>query len=214
MRNLRCWSLLTHPWLSDVLGMCRRIPKPGTRWLNLQLVSLPGRQYLLLTMPMFQVLFRAALLPHPAVDGLFTPSVLVSRSAIPLAAFVLYHLVNPSKRAKAVFWDWRFLSLAGLLGAGCSFSYLLTGAVLAPTIPLNSSPHVSFLLSVVSTAAPCNMLSFGLQLYGCDLQLHGLVTYRRIECSVHVKCSLESFPWQGYYKLGNNVLWCNFMECS
>lgn len=75
-----------------------------------------------------QVLFRAALLPHPAVDGILTPATLASKSLVPLTGFVLYHLINPSKRAKRVFWDARFLSLAAVLGTGCTASYFLTGA--------------------------------------------------------------------------------------
>jgi predicted Abi (CAAX) family protease len=56
-------------------------------------------------------------------------------AALPLAFFVAYHLVNPSKRSREVFWDYRFLTLAGVLGAACSFSYWATGgSLLAATV--------------------------------------------------------------------------------
>ena len=76
------------------------------------------------------MLFRAALLPHPATDGLLAPVSLISRSVLPLTGFVLYHLINPTERAKRVFWDWRFLVLAAVLGAGCTASYLISGGSL------------------------------------------------------------------------------------
>ena len=108
----------------------------------------------------FQVLFRAALLPHPAVDGSLRAAVLTLRSALPLTAFVSYHLLNPTERAKKVFWDWRFLSLAGLLGAGCSASYLLTGMLLCAMQP----PVLHHLLAVKFTWAQCPAMSSAGQL--------------------------------------------------
>ena len=77
-----------------------------------------------------QVLFRAALLPHPRVDPFQPPLRYALSAALPLAIFVAYHLINPDPRARGVFTDWRFLSLAGALGAACTASYYLTGGSL------------------------------------------------------------------------------------
>ena len=39
--------------------------------------------------------------------------------------------MSPDSRARSAFWDWRFLSLAAILGAGCSATYYATGGSLA-----------------------------------------------------------------------------------
>ncbi|EIE19729.1 hypothetical protein COCSUDRAFT_44554 [Coccomyxa subellipsoidea C-169] len=92
-----------------------------------------------------EAIFRAALLPHPSVNPKAFPasfSQFALTAALPLAIFVAYHLVNPDKRARAVFWDARFLALAALLGAGCTASYYVTGgslvaAALTHWLPVN-----------------------------------------------------------------------------
>jgi predicted Abi (CAAX) family protease len=38
--------------------------------------------------------------------------------------------VNPDKRARAAFWDARFLALATILGTGCTASYYVSGGSL------------------------------------------------------------------------------------
>ena len=38
--------------------------------------------------------------------------------------------VNPDKKTRAVFWDARFLTLAAVLGIGCTASYYVTGGSL------------------------------------------------------------------------------------
>ena len=38
--------------------------------------------------------------------------------------------VNPDKKTRAVFWDARFLTLAAILGLGCTASYYVTGGSL------------------------------------------------------------------------------------
>ena len=81
-------------------------------------------------MAALQALFRAALLPHPRVEALPAPSRYAMSAALPLAIFVAYHLINPDPRARGVFRDWRFLSLAGVLGTACTISYYVTGGSL------------------------------------------------------------------------------------
>jgi predicted Abi (CAAX) family protease len=81
-----------------------------------------------------EALFRAALLPHPAVDppaAWATLLAFAARAALPLAAFVAYHLANPRPQSRRLFSDVRVLSLAGLLGAACSVVYWVTGGSLA-----------------------------------------------------------------------------------
>ncbi len=41
-----------------------------------------------------------------------------------------YVQVNPDKKTRAVFWDARFLTLAAVLGIGCTASYYVTGGSL------------------------------------------------------------------------------------
>ena len=38
--------------------------------------------------------------------------------------------VNPDRRTRAVFWDARFLTLAAVLGMGCTASYYVSGGSL------------------------------------------------------------------------------------
>ena len=74
--------------------------------------------------------FRAAILPHP------TEQMSIGRRAVAfsagLAAFVLWHPLNAwlfLPTARPVFWDGRFLILAGLLGACCTELYRRSGSV-------------------------------------------------------------------------------------
>ena len=56
-------------------------------------------------------------------------------SIISLAAFIVYHPLNALTLypvGKPTFWDWRFLTLAGLLGAVCSIAYYTTGSTWPP----------------------------------------------------------------------------------
>ncbi len=77
-----------------------------------------------------EILFRLLLIPHPietAVWGDIYRSVVIS-----LGLFVIYHPLNALTFFKAgnpTFMDWRFLTLAGLLGIVCSIAYLFTGSI-------------------------------------------------------------------------------------
>eukprot|EP00884_Botryococcus_braunii_P010625 jgi/Botrbrau1/19564/Bobra.0035s0056.1 len=82
-----------------------------------------------------EALFRSLLLPHPLVDGTLAWKPFLRTALLPLAVFVAYHLVNPSKRSREVFWDPRFLVMASILGAACSVSYYVSGgSLLAATV--------------------------------------------------------------------------------
>lgn len=82
-----------------------------------------------------QALFRSLLLPHPAVDGAVAWKPFLAKAVLPLTVFVAYHLVNPNKRSREVFWDPRFLLMATVLGAACTVSYHITGgSLLAATV--------------------------------------------------------------------------------
>ncbi|GFR46422.1 hypothetical protein Agub_g7927 [Astrephomene gubernaculifera] len=79
-----------------------------------------------------EALYRAALLPHPAVDP---PSALTlpaySRAAVlPLLLFVASHLINPRRESRRAFRDWRFLTLAAALGVACTATHWATGGSL------------------------------------------------------------------------------------
>ncbi len=74
--------------------------------------------------------FRAAILPHP------TEEIPISRRALAFAAglagFVLWHPLDAwlfLPVARPLFWDGRFLALAGLLGACCTGLYQRSGSV-------------------------------------------------------------------------------------
>jgi predicted Abi (CAAX) family protease len=77
-----------------------------------------------------EFLFRLLLIPHPIETAIFGD--LVKWSLISLGAFVIYHPLNALvfyPPGKPTFWDWRFLTLAGLLGAVCSIAYYTTGSI-------------------------------------------------------------------------------------
>jgi predicted Abi (CAAX) family protease len=77
-----------------------------------------------------EVLFRLLLIPHPIETAVFVD--IVKWSIISLVAFIIYHPLNALTfypAGKPTFWDWRFLTLAGLLGAVCSIAYFNTGSI-------------------------------------------------------------------------------------
>ncbi len=89
-----------------------------------------------------EAFWRAALLPHPLVDGAAAsaPATFALRSATPLAAFVGMHLVNPRPESRRVFQDPVFLVMAGSLGAAASFAYWATGGSLAAAVVVHYVP--------------------------------------------------------------------------
>jgi predicted Abi (CAAX) family protease len=77
-----------------------------------------------------EFLFRLLLVPHPIETAIFRD--MVKWSLISLGAFIVYHPLNALTfypAGKQTFWDWRFLTLAGLLGAVCSIAYYTTGSI-------------------------------------------------------------------------------------
>jgi predicted Abi (CAAX) family protease len=80
-----------------------------------------------------ELLFRLLLIPHPIETAIFAD--IFKWSIISLVAFVIYHPLNALTfypAGKPTFWDWRFLTLAGLLGAVCSIAYFNTGSIWPP----------------------------------------------------------------------------------
>jgi predicted Abi (CAAX) family protease len=79
-----------------------------------------------------EILFRLLLIPHPIETAISTD--IYQSSAISLGLFIIYHPLNALTFYRAgnpTFMDWRFLTLAGLLGIVCTIAYLLTGSILA-----------------------------------------------------------------------------------
>jgi predicted Abi (CAAX) family protease len=80
-------------------------------------------------------LFRLLLIPHPietAISGDIYLWLVIS-----LGLFIIYHPLNALtffKPGNPTFMDWRFLTLAGLLGIVCSIAYLLTGSIWAAVL--------------------------------------------------------------------------------
>ncbi|KAG2492645.1 hypothetical protein HYH03_009061 [Edaphochlamys debaryana] len=97
-----------------------------------------------------EAVFRAALLPHPAVDpaGALGPAAFARAAVGPLALFVVAHLANPRPQSRAVFQDWRFLALAGALGAACSAAYWATGGSLAAAAVAHHVPIVVWMFGL------------------------------------------------------------------
>jgi predicted Abi (CAAX) family protease len=82
-----------------------------------------------------EILFRLLLLPHPIETYISKDSYLWS--VISLGLFIIYHPFNALtfyKPGNPTFMDWRFLTLAGLLGIVCSIAYLLTGSIWSAVI--------------------------------------------------------------------------------
>ncbi len=77
-----------------------------------------------------EILFRLLLIPHP-IETVISSDIYLW-SAISLGLFIIYHPLNALtfyKPGNPTFMDWRFLTLAGLLGMVCSIAYLLTGSI-------------------------------------------------------------------------------------
>jgi predicted Abi (CAAX) family protease len=77
-----------------------------------------------------ELLFRLLLIPHPIETAIFID--VMKWSIISLTVFIIYHPLNALTfypAGKPTFWDWRFLTLAGLLGAVCSIAYYNTGSI-------------------------------------------------------------------------------------
>ena len=82
-----------------------------------------------------QAIYRACLLPHPRVDSVQSLSAYVRASWLPLLVFVFSHVLNPRAMSRKTFQSWKFLSLAAVLGAGCTAVYWLTnGCLWAPVV--------------------------------------------------------------------------------
>ncbi|KAK9839317.1 hypothetical protein WJX81_007713 [Elliptochloris bilobata] len=94
-----------------------------------------------------EAVFRAMLLAHPSVDGVLPgPARLAVAAALPLAVFVAYHLANPQEQARQTFWNWRFLVMAGVLGAACTGAYHATGGSLVAAAVTHWVPVNAWLL--------------------------------------------------------------------
>jgi len=103
-----------------------------------------------------EAFWRAALLPHPGVDGVFiyqdpaTPWICLAG----LVGFVGMHVVNGvlvgrwDPRIKKTFLDPRFLILAAVLGVGCTGAYIGTGGCLWSAVLVHWIP-VAVWLSVL-----------------------------------------------------------------
>jgi predicted Abi (CAAX) family protease len=77
-----------------------------------------------------EILFRMLLIPHPIETA--TSADIYLWLIISLGAFILYHPLNALTlypAGKPTFMDWRFLTLAGLLGVVCSIAYYTTGSI-------------------------------------------------------------------------------------
>jgi predicted Abi (CAAX) family protease len=82
-----------------------------------------------------EFLFRMLLIPHPIETAIFVD--IFKWSIVSLLTFIIYHPLNALTfypTGKPTFWDWRFLTLAGLLGAACSIGYYTTGSIWSPIL--------------------------------------------------------------------------------
>ncbi len=97
-----------------------------SKWQNL--LSL-GHLFLLPAL-VEEILFRVLLIPHPIETVTSTDTWLWS--IISLFLFIMYHPLNALTlypQGKPTFMDWRFLTLAGLLGIVCTSIYSMTGSI-------------------------------------------------------------------------------------
>ena len=82
-----------------------------------------------------EISFRMLLIPHPIETAPLKSIYLWS--LISLSLFIIYHPLNAwtfFKLGNPTFMDWRFLTLAGLLGAICTIAYLLTSSIWSAVI--------------------------------------------------------------------------------
>lgn len=63
--------------------------------------------------------------------------------------------MNPDKRTRTAFWDWRFLALAAILGAGCSTTYYVTGGSLVAAAATHWVPVNLWLFLLGARPAAC-----------------------------------------------------------
>jgi predicted Abi (CAAX) family protease len=80
-----------------------------------------------------ELLFRCLLLPHPIEGASFGNTAIAI--FISTLLFVIYHPANALtfyRPGRPTFWDWRFLSLAGLLGLTCAIGYQLSSSLWPP----------------------------------------------------------------------------------
>ncbi|MEO0448417.1 MAG: CPBP family glutamic-type intramembrane protease, partial [Verrucomicrobiota bacterium] len=109
----------------------------GTGFLSWKLTDLSGREFVQAVVILFvfpgiaeEFVFRGLLLPARGERG---------KSGFPwwllagnVVVFALWHVVNAwafFPDARPVFWDARFLVLAGWLGAACAWLYLRSGSL-------------------------------------------------------------------------------------
>jgi len=95
-----------------------------------------------------EAVFRAALLPHPALEP--TVRLTAAASAAPLAVFVAWHVLNPAAppEARSAFLDTRFLTMAAVLGAACTAGYWMTGGSLLAAVVVHWMLVVVWLLAL------------------------------------------------------------------
>jgi predicted Abi (CAAX) family protease len=120
-----------------IASICGRL----TGFLNWQRWS-GSRQDFVLLIQLFwapalieELLFRGLLLPHP-IEGASISQIATATIASTLL-FIIYHPVNALlfyPPGRPTFWDWRFLSLTGLLGMICAIGYLYSGSLWLPVI--------------------------------------------------------------------------------
>jgi predicted Abi (CAAX) family protease len=111
-------------WKTGFLQFDRQLQRPWWR------ESLFLIQLLILPATIEEILFRLLLIPHPIETATSTEIGFWSIGS--LLAFILYHPLNALTfypAGKPTFMDWRFLTLAGLLGAVCAISYYTTGSL-------------------------------------------------------------------------------------
>ncbi len=80
-----------------------------------------------------ELLFRGLLLPHP-IEGASLGNTAVA-ILVSTLLFIIYHPANALtlyRPGRPTFWDWRFLSLAGLLGVTGAIGYQLSGSLWPP----------------------------------------------------------------------------------
>lgn len=105
------------------------LPNSLKELLNPSLIRQLARLFIL---PAFveEIIFRCLLIPHPIETAITTE--IWQSSIVSLILFIMYHPLNALTfypPGKQTFVDWRFLTLAGLLGIACSVAYLFTSSL-------------------------------------------------------------------------------------